>query len=423
VETVTTSLRASLFITCTADVLYPSTARAAVRVLEALGVTVEFPEFQGCCGQPWLNTGYSDGARRLARHFLEVFEDAEVVVALSSSCADAVRNHTTDLFPESHDVRERLEAVGRRTYEFCEYLHEVLGTPPGLDIEGLVTAARHALRERFLSADLGITGANFAVADTGTLVLVTNEGNGRMTTTLPAVQIAIVGIDKIIPGIADLPDFLKLLIRSATGQVSSSYVTVITGPRRPGEEEGPEALHVVLLDNGRSALAGGPFREMLHCLHCGACLNACPVYQAVGGRAYESVYPGLMGDVISPLLWGMEAFSDLPDACTLCGRCAEVCPMRIPLPDFHRKLRVLREEGKVGATVAAHALASAAACPALYQGGLGVLRRFFGKSKGALGDHIIGGLLGNWALCRDLPRSQKGESFRTWWGNRRQGLR
>jgi L-lactate dehydrogenase complex protein LldE len=123
----TTSLRASLFITCTADVLYPSTARAAVRVLEALGVTVEFPELQACCGQPWLSTGYSDGARRLARHFWEVFEDADAVVALSSSCAEAVRNHTTDLFPESHDVRERLEAVMRRTYEFCEYLHEVLG--------------------------------------------------------------------------------------------------------------------------------------------------------------------------------------------------------------------------------------------------------------------------------------------------------
>jgi L-lactate dehydrogenase complex protein LldF len=155
-----------------------------------------------------------------------------------------------------------------------------------------------------------------------------------MTTTLPAIQVAIVGIDKIISGIADLPDFLKLLIRSATGQVSSSYVTVITGPRRPGEEEGPEALHVVLLDNGRSTLAGGPFREMLHCHHCGACLNARPVYQSVGGHAYESVYPGPMGDVISPLFWGMEPFSGLPDACTLCGRCAEVVPCGYRSPTF-----------------------------------------------------------------------------------------
>ncbi len=314
-------------------------------------------------------------------------------------------------------------AIHRNHAQVAELFHEILGTPRDLSIEGLVTAARHALRERFLSADIGITGANFAVADTGTLVLVTNEGNGRLTTSLPPVQIAIVGIDKIIPGINDLPDFLKLLIRSATGQVSSSYVTVITGPRRPGEEEGPEELHVVLLDNGRSRLAGGPFREMLHCLHCGACLNSCPVYQSVGGHAYESVYPGPMGDVISPLFWGLETYADLPDACTLCGRCAEVCPMKIPLPDFHRMLRALRERGKPGASLAADGLALAALSPVLYQIGLRGLRGSFGKGNGPVKDRIVGSVLGNWTSCRDLPRAQGEESFRAWWRNRRQGLR
>lgn len=314
-------------------------------------------------------------------------------------------------------------AIHRNRAQVAELFHEILGTPKDLDIEGLVRVARHALRERFLSADLGITGANFAVADTGTLVLVTNEGNGRMTTSLPSVQIAVMGIDKIIPGIADLPDFLKLLIRSATGQVSSSYVTVITGPRRTGEEEGPEELHVIFLDNGRSALAGGPFREMLHCLHCGACLNACPVYQAVGGHAYESVYPGPMGDVISPLFWGLEMFADLPDACTLCGRCAEVCPMKIPLPEFHRRLRALREDARCAASLAADALASAASIPDVYQAAVAGLRRVLRGGGGLVTDRLVGSFLGNWTSCRDLPRAQGEESFRTWWRGRRQGLR
>ncbi len=314
-------------------------------------------------------------------------------------------------------------AIHRNRAQVAALFHDILGAPEDLNIEGLVTAARRALRERFLSADIGITGANFAAADTGTLVLVSNEGNGRLTTSLPPVQIAIVGMDKIIPAIADLPDFLTLLIRSATGQVSSSYVTLITGPRRPGEEEGPEELHVVFLDNGRSRLVGGPFREMLHCLHCGACLNSCPVYQSVGGHAYESVYPGPMGDVISPLLWGLETYADLPDACTLCGRCAEVCPMKIPLPDFHRMLRALRESGRLGARLAADGLASAALSPVLYQGGLRGLRGLLGRANRLVKDRIVGSVLGNWTSCRDLPRAQGEESFRAWWRNRRQGPR
>ena len=250
----------------------------------------------------------------------------------------------------------------------------------------------------------------------------TNEGNGRLTSALPPVQIAIVGIDKMIPKLSDLPGFLTLLTRSATGQTVSSYVTIITGPRGEGEEEGPKELHVVLLDNGRSALASGPFKEMLHCLHCGACLNSCPVYRAVGGHAYESVYPGPMGDVLSPLLWGMGVYPDLPDACTLCGRCAQVCPMKIPLPDYHRELRILRaglQNGVAGWKALAPAML--AVRPPLYRAGIGVMRGLLSRG-GGLPAGMKSGLAGAWTVCRELPRPQDGPDFRSWWEKRQKGL-
>ena len=294
-----------------------------------------------------------------------------------------------------------------------ELFARVLGVPADLDISGLVAAARTALRERFLTADLGITGANFAVAETGTIVIVTNEGNGRMATSLPAVHLVVLGIDKVIPALSDLPGFLALLTRSASGQPISSYVTMVTGPRREGEEEGPEELHVILVDNGRSTLARTPFREMLHCLHCGSCLNVCPVYRTVGGHAYESVYPGPMGDVLSPLLWGLSSYPDLPHACTLCGRCAEVCPMRIPLPDFHRGLRGLQaEEARTGGLPAW--TAARASAPATYRLGLAILRGVLGRPAAAR-TVAKGKAAEAWKLCRDIPRPEPGPTFREWW--------
>ena len=312
-------------------------------------------------------------------------------------------------------------AIHKNRAQVADLFHEALGSAPGLEVGDLVRTARKTLRERFLAADIGITGANFAVAETGTIAIVTNEGNGRLTSALPPVQIAVAGIDKIIPELSDLPGFLTLLTRSATGQAVSSYVTAITGPRGGGEEEGPGELHVVLLDNGRSAIASGQFREMLHCLHCGACLNACPVYRAVGGHAYESVYPGPMGDVLSPLLWGLEVYADLPDACTLCGRCAEVCPMRIPLPEFHRKLRVVRAGLKgMGAELKALAPAILAEHPLLYRAGLGVMRRALLRGGGLPGG-VKAGIAEAWTVCREMPHPQEGPDFRSWWEKREKG--
>ena len=208
--------------------------------------------------------------------------------------------------------------------------------------------ARSQLREKFLTADMGITGANFIVAETGTLVLVTNEGNGRMCTSMPRIHVAIAGMEKVIPSMEDLGIFLRLLIRSATGQRISSYVTTVDGPRLQDDEDGPEEFHLVLVDNGRSRLLADPeLRESLYCLRCGACLNACPVYRKVGGHAYGWVYPGPIGAVISPMLTRLSDAKDLPFASSLCGACREVCPVKINIP---RMLLYLRKELSEGET-------------------------------------------------------------------------
>lgn len=205
--------------------------------------------------------------------------------------------------------------------------------------ESLLAEARGELRRKFLAADVGITGANFLVAETGTSVIVTNEGNGDLTQILPRVHIVLASLEKLVPTLDDLSQMIRVLARSATGQEISVYTTFSTGPRRPGDPDGPEEYHVVLLDNGRSAMLAGEFREMLRCIRCGACMNHCPVYHAVGGHAYGWVYPGPMGAVLSPSLIGVDKAGHLPNASTFCGRCESVCPVRIPLPKLMRHWR------------------------------------------------------------------------------------
>jgi len=205
-----------------------------------------------------------------------------------------------------------------------------------------VRIARNVLRKKFLSADAGITGANFAVADSGSLVIFTNEGNGRMVTTLPPLHIAVLTIEKIIPSLADLPLFIRLLARSATGQHISSYLSVITGTQKPGEATGAKELHIVLVDNGRSEILAGEFREILKCIRCSACMNVCPVYRVVGGHAYGSTYSGPMGIVLTAMLDGMDKAHPLVEATTLCGACVEVCPVRVPLLKLLKMLRERR---------------------------------------------------------------------------------
>jgi len=214
-----------------------------------------------------------------------------------------------------------------------------LGVPYSDDPQVLTKIARKALREKFLSADAGISGANFAVADTGSLILLTNEGNGRMVTTVPKLHVAILSIEKMLPSLTDLPAFLRLLPRSATGQTITSYVSVITGTRKPGDTTGAKELHIVLLDNGRTEILAGESRDILKCIRCGACMNVCPVYRTVGGHAYGWTYPGPMGMILTTVLTGMKKSHPLVDASTLCGACGEVCPVRVPLVDLILGLR------------------------------------------------------------------------------------
>ena len=220
-------------------------------------------------------------------------------------------------------------------------MHERLDTPMTDDPATLGRFARERLRRVFLDADMGISGANFGVVETGTICLVTNEGNGRMVTSLPRVHVAVMGIEKLIPTLADLDRFLKLLPRSATGQKLSVYTSLVSGPRRRGDDCGPEALHVILLDNGRSRLMASESAEILGCIRCGACMNVCPVYTSIGGHAYGDTYPGPVGAVLTPGLRGLDEWADLPGASSLCGACRDVCPVRLDIP---RMLLSLRRE-------------------------------------------------------------------------------
>ena len=236
----------------------------------------------------------------------------------------------------SHLIAPVLHKSKEEVAELFERKH---GLPRKREIAEMTLEARQVLRPHFLSADMGISGGNFLIAETGSVVLVTNEGNGRMCTTLPRVHVAITGIEKVLPTLEDFSTIIRLLARSATGQAISNYVTMLTGVRGTDDLDGPQHMYFVLVDNGRSALIGSEFQDMLRCIRCGACMNHCPVYLAVGGHSYGWVYPGPMGSVLTPLYAGIEKAVDLPNASTLCGECEVVCPVKIPLPDLMRKLR------------------------------------------------------------------------------------
>ena len=230
-------------------------------------------------------------------------------------------------------------AIHKTRGQVRDLFNETHGTELTDAPEQITKFAREHLRKRFLAADVGITGVNFAVADTGSFVIVTNEGNGRMCSSLPRVHLALMGMERIVPSFRELAVLLPLLTGSATGQQVTTYVNAVSGPRRPEDPDGPEEVHVVVIDNGRSAILRTEFRSILHCIRCGACQNVCPVYRQVGGHAYGAVYGGPIGAVLTPLLDGFERWGDLPHASSLCGACADVCPVRIPLHEHLLGLR------------------------------------------------------------------------------------
>ncbi len=232
-------------------------------------------------------------------------------------------------------------AIHKDRYQVAElFAAKFPDIPYSEDIEELTAAARAVMRERFRGATAGLSGVNFAVAETGTLCLVENEGNGRMCTTAPDVHIAVTGIEKVIARLEQVPPLLTLLTRSATGQPVTTYFNMISGPRRAGEKDGPGEVHLILLDNGRSRIFGDPeLQATLRCIRCGACMNHCPVYTRLGGHAYGTVYPGPIGSILEPQLHGVEVLGELADASSLCGACGEACPVRIPIPSLLNRLR------------------------------------------------------------------------------------
>ena len=316
-------------------------------------------------------------------------------------------------------------ALHKTKEQVSELFHQKLGVPLTDDIEEMAQVARQALREKFLTADLGISGANFLVAETGTLVIITNEGNGRLCTSAPRIHIGITGMEKVIPSMQDLTLFLRLLPRSATGQRLTSYVSMVTGPRRAEDEDGPEEFHLILVDNGRSRLLADPeLRESLYCIRCGACLNICPVYGKIGGHAYGWVYPGPIGAIVSPTLVGLKEAKDLPQASSLCGACREVCPIKINIPrmllHLRHKLAESSNEAESAATTAekqaaqsyAWLMSNPSALSALRKVGRIAQKPFVSDEK--ISRRVSLPLVSKWTAARDLP-SLPNRTFKEIW--------
>jgi L-lactate dehydrogenase complex protein LldF len=281
------------------------------------------------------------GARLAAKSKSMLSEEIRLNEALAAAGVQAVEGDLGEYILQlagEHPAHILLPAIEKTAADIAE-LFSRDGEPVEPELEALATAARRRLRDVFLTADVGITGANFVVAETGSICLVTNEGNAGFITSLPPVHVALVGMERVVPTLADLTVMLQLLGRSATGQKLTSYTRLLTGPRREGEEDGPEELHVVIIDNGRTNLRRGRYKEMLACIRCGACLNVCPVYRKSGGGAYGPVYSGPMGAVLVPLLVGLENAPALPHASSLCGACTAACPVKIPLHELLLDLR------------------------------------------------------------------------------------
>ncbi|WP_099866209.1 LutB/LldF family L-lactate oxidation iron-sulfur protein [Pararhizobium haloflavum] len=309
--------------------------------------------------------------------------------------------------PAVHLNKDQVEGDFRRVHTHLPEFRDL--TEP----TALLSEAREVLRQRYFEADVGITGANFLVAETGSSVIVTNEGNGDLTQTLGKVHVVVASIEKIVPTLEDTSQILRVLARSATGQDMSVYTTFSTGPKRPDDPDGPEEYHVILLDNGRSSMLGTEYQDMLRCIRCGACMNHCPVYHAVGGHAYGSVYPGPMGAVLTPSLNGIDKAGHLPNASTFCGRCEAVCPMRIPLPKMMRHWREQEFEKHLSARASRYGLglwAFFARRPKLYRAAVSLAMPLLSRLAGKR--HRLGALplAGGWTDHRDLP-APEGPTF------------
>jgi len=290
-----------------------------------------------------LEIAFRHGAKRIVKSKSMVSEESALDLAIEGAGLEVVETDLGEYIlqingyePPSHLVGP---ALHKSKEEVSQLFHRKHGTPRKEGIDELCREARAVLREKYLTADIGISGGNFFVAESGSVVLVTNEGNATLCTTLPKVHVAISGIEKVVPTLEDVATLMRLLPRSATGQSISNYVDVLTGTKGEGEHHGAEHMYFILIDGGRTGVLASDVAEALRCIRCGACMNHCPVYQAIGGQAYGWVYPGPIGSILTPMYAGLENAHDLPQASTMCNQCGVVCPVKIPLPDLQRKLR------------------------------------------------------------------------------------
>jgi len=358
------------------------------------------------------------GVRKVAKSKSMLSEEAQLNVALAAAGIQPVETdlgeyilQIADNEPPSHILAP---AAHKSLDEVADLFAEKHGKPRKTEIPALTREAREVLREHFLTADMGISGGNFLVAETGSVALVTNEGNGRMVTTLPKVHVVVTGIEKIVPTLEDFATLMRLLPRSATGQEISNYVSVCTGTKGEEDTDGPTHTYFVLVDNGRAGLVGSEFQEMLRCIRCGACMNHCPVYQSVGGHAYGWVYPGPMGSVLTSLYTGLENALDLPHAATLCNQCGVVCPVRIPLAELQRKLREKQAERGLRPwpeRLALSAWAWVAQRPRLYALASRWGVRYLNWLAGGTDRIRVLGIAPGWTAGRDFPAPQ-GRTFR-----------
>lgn len=364
------------------------------------------------------------GVRKVAKSKSMVSEECALNDALEAAGIEVVETDLGEYIlqlahePPSHIVAPVVHKSKDEVSDLFEEKHKLVRKT---GIPDLCREAREMLRPHFISADMGISGANFIIAETGSTLIVTNEGNGRMVTTLPRVHVAITGIEKVVPTLEDVTTLLRLLPRHGTGQSITNYISVTTGIKGQDDLDGPEHFHIILVDAGRTKLIGSDMQEMLRCIRCGACMNHCPVYQSVGGHAYGWVYPGPMGSILTPIYVGIENALDLPNASTLCNQCGVVCPVKIPLPDLMRKLREKQfERGlkpwpeKLGLML----WGWVARQPALYAMLSGIGARMLAWMGGA--EKLIHHLpLGRgWTGGRDLPAPQ-GKTFREMYRQRK----
>jgi len=365
----------------------PSLLEQLEEKLTANGIRVHWAESPEDANRIFIEIAQRHGARSVIKGKSMVSEEVELNHALQEVGIDALESDMGEYIVQLADEKPShiiMPAIHKTKVEIAELFASRI---PGVDytdsVDELIQIGRKVLREKFAEADIGVSGVNVMVAETGTLCLVENEGNGRMSTTVPRIHVAITGIEKVVERLDHVPPILSLLTRSATGQAITTYVNMISSPRQPDELDGPEEVHLILLDNGRTqAYADPQLRSTLQCIRCGACMNHCPVYARVGGHTYGTTYPGPIGKIISPHLLGLDSTYGLATASTLCGACAEVCPVRIPIPDLLIRLRTeayrkpdtakqaVRGAGSAYSSVAMflwHAWAATYRFPALYR--------------------------------------------------------